>query len=122
MIDWIFAILLIFAFLLMVLSIVYHDDTFWGGMFTILDIVMWFFLAVNIPLVETPAYQYNATTGSMESTLYSYTSVVAPELILLFYLFAIIMVVYFVGYFMFAPMYELITGKKWKDKANRKKE
>jgi hypothetical protein len=108
-----FAIFLLIAFILIVLIIQYHDDPFWGGMFTVLDIVLWFFLAATVLEIESPSYMYNVTTGGMNPILYRYTSTVAPELVYFFYMMAAIMIVFFVGYFMFAPVYEVVTGKKW---------
>lgn len=113
MIDWMFAIFLLIAFVLIILIIQYHDDPFWGGMFTILDIIIWFLLAALVLEIETPYEMFNATSGNMETGIHVYTSRVAPELMYFFYMMAIIMTVFFVGYFMFAPIYEVITGKKW---------
>ena len=118
MIDWMFAIFLLMAFILIILIITYHDDAFWGGMFTVLDIIIWFILAVTVFQIESPSYTYNNTTGVMQPTLSRYVSIVSPEMMYFFYMMAIIMTVFFVAYFMFAPLYELATGKKW----NRKKE
>lgn len=112
MIDWMFAIFFILAFIMIVLIIEYHNDKFWGAMFTVLDIVIWFILAVSVLEIETPSMQYNATSGAYESVMMAYTSNVAPELVYFFYMMALIMFVFFVGYFMFAPVYELVTGKK----------
>jgi hypothetical protein len=83
-------------------------------MFTVLDIVMWFLLAATVLEIESPSYMYNVTTGGMDPTLYRYTSTVAPELVYFFYMMAVIMIVFFVGYFMFGPVYEVVTGKKWR--------
>lgn len=114
MIDWMFAIFFILAFIMIVLIIEYHDDKFWGAMFTILDIVIWFILASTVLLIESPSMRYNATSKAYESVMMAYTSNIAPALVYFFYMMAIIMTVFFVGYFMFAPIYELATGKKLK--------
>ena len=116
MIDWMFAIFLLMAFLLIVLIIQYHDDVFWGAMFTILDIVMWFVLAASVLEIEAPTFMYNSTIGAYEPVLKSFYSVIAPELLYFFYMMAIIMVIFFVGYFMFAPLYKVVTGKKFERK------
>jgi hypothetical protein len=115
MIDWMFMLFLIMAFILIILVIQFHEDPFWGGMFTILDIVLWFVLASTVLVIETPSYRFNATSGAMESYLFSYTSIIAPEMVYFFYMMGLIMLVFFVGYFMFAPVYEVVTGKKWKN-------
>ena len=112
MIDWLFAIFFILAFILILLIIEYHDDPFWGGMFTILDIVLWFILASTVLMIESPSYQYNATSGVMEPVMLGYTSNIAPELVYFFYMMAMIMTVFFVGYFLLEPLYRLVTGKK----------
>jgi len=114
MLDWIFAIFFLLAFLLMILSIEYRDHPFWGGIFALLDIVLWFILASSVLVIETPAYQYNATLGVMQPTLVEYTSSVAPYLVYFFYMMALIMLVYFVGYFLFTPLYNLVTRKRWR--------
>jgi len=111
MIDWMFAIFFIIAFILMILAIDFRDHPFWGGMFTILDIVMWFILAPSVLVIETPSYEYNQTLGAMQPKLVGYTSDVAPYLVYFFYLMALIMIIYFVGYFLFTPFYNLVTGK-----------
>lgn len=125
MIDWLFALLLIFAFIMIILIINYHDDPFWGGMFTILDIVLWFILASSVLVIETAGYQYNNTTGVMEPALIPMTSTVAPEMVYFFYMMAIIMIIFFCGYFLFAPVYKLMTGKNlkddWEERRNIKK-
>jgi hypothetical protein len=115
MIDWMFMIFLIMAFMLIILIIQYHDDPFWGGMFTVLDIIVWFLLAATVLEIESPSYIYNSTLGAMEPQLFKYTSTVAPEMVYFFYMMACIMIVFFVGYFLFSPIYELVTGKKWRD-------
>ena len=113
MIDWMFAIFIMITFLFMYLAVEHHDDTFWGAMFTIIDIILWFFLSATVLEMETTYQIYNATTGNIETGIQIATSKIAPELVYMFYMFAAIMMVYFVGYFMFAPIYEVITGKKW---------
>jgi len=114
LIDWMFAIFLVMAFILIVLIIQYHDDPFWGGMFTILDVVVWFLLASTVLEMESPTFQYNTTLTAYEPALVIFTSKVAPEMVYFFYMMAIIMFVFFVGYFLFDPMYRLVTGKSFK--------
>jgi hypothetical protein len=48
----------------------------------------------------------------MEPIMMGYTSTVAPELVYFFYMMAAIMTIFFVGFFLFAPIYKLITGKR----------
>ena len=72
MLDWMFMIFLIIAFILIVLAIQYHDDPFWGGLFTVLDIIMWILLASTVLEIESPAYIFNTTTAV------SYTHLTLP--------------------------------------------
>jgi hypothetical protein len=120
MIDWMFAILLIMAFMLIVLIIQYHDDSFWGAMFTVIDIVLWFLLAVTNFEMESPTFQYNTTLSAYEPHLVIFSSKVASEMMYFFYMMALIMFIFFIGYYLFAPMYEVVTGKKWTKKEKDK--
>jgi len=107
MFDWLYIIFIILAVLFLFLAIEYHDNQFWCGMFSVLDISVWFLLAATVFETETSYQLYNATSGNIESGIYITTSKVAPELMYFFYMMAIIMTIYLTAFVVFPAIYDL---------------
>lgn len=90
-----FIIILALAFIFMLLAIEF-EDTFWKNVWILLDIVLWFFLAVSVMEIEIPYQFYNATSGQLETGYQVFTGKVGVYLPYFFVMFASIMMVYFV--------------------------
>lgn len=103
MLDWIFIMILITAILLTLLSIISDGyGTFWDISIIALAILLWFLLAASIQEIEIPWQMYNATSGNIETGYHTFSSPISPFLVYLFIAFAIVNIVYFVGY-VFGP-------------------
>jgi len=108
MMDYMTILLTMIAFIMMILSIEYHESKFWSSIFTILDITLWFFLAATILETETITYTFNITTNILKPDIYIYTSKTSIQLLYLYYLMGIIMTIYFIAYHLLAPLIKLI--------------
>jgi len=54
MLETIFILLLIIAVLLIILAIEYHDNAYWELVFIVLDVPLWFILALSNMQIERP--------------------------------------------------------------------
>jgi len=95
MIDWMFIIILMFAFIFMLFSIVF-EDKFWKTTFIVVDIFLWFLLAATVMEIEIPYTAYNATSGQLEDGYHVFTGKVGVYLPYFFAMFASIMIIFFV--------------------------
>jgi len=69
MLDWLFALLIILAFLMIMLAIVFRDsdEPFWNIVLIAISATLWFVLALfNAGGIETAYTFYNVTTGTTE--------------------------------------------------------
>jgi hypothetical protein len=75
MIDWLFALLILMAFIMIILSVVFRGlDPYWNILLIVISTALWFFLALmTTGGLETAYSAYNATTGAttLEYGLYA---------------------------------------------------
>ena len=105
-----FYILLIFAILLIILAIEYHDNAYWELVFITLDIPLWFILALQNMTLERPWEMYNVSSSQIETGIHTVTSSVSPFLTYLFSGIGILMMIYLVVV-IFSSFYE----KNWRE-------
>jgi hypothetical protein len=117
MIEWMEIILIFMALSFLFSSIKMHEDFFWGAILAFWSIILWFILATSILEMETPYQIYNATSGNIETGLQVYTFKTAPEMIYLFYLFAIVTTIYFTVYYIFIPVYNMFFKDETRGKS-----
>ena len=98
MIDWVFVLLLMMAFIFVGLSILRDNGFFWNTVFILVSIILFLVLAGGIMDIETPYQMYNATSGNIETGYHHFYKVEMVYLSYLFYMFAVIMVIYNVAY------------------------
>jgi len=96
MLNWLFIILFISALIFMFFAIdkFREGDMFWAFIFSILDTVLWFFLAANMLEIEASYEIYNATSGQVETGIHTITSKVAPEMVYFLQIPGIIMMIF----------------------------
>lgn len=97
MIDWLFIIFLVLAFLMIILSMVFDDNAFWNISFITVGCVLWLILALSVMEIEIPYEFYNATSGNLETGYHLYTSPISPYLTYLFLLFFILNLIYLIA-------------------------
>ena len=102
MIEWLFIILVILAFVFMALAIEFRDDLFWGMTFTLLSITTWFILAASVMEIEIPYQAFNSTSGQVETGYQVFSGKTSPQMVFFFIMMASIMIIYFVK-FLFGP-------------------
>jgi len=93
LIMWI--LLFILAILLMILSVAWERNPFWNLICIILDIPIWFILALSQMQLEIPYTFYTGTT--VTTGAHTYTSSISPYLTYLFGLFGLIMIFYLIA-------------------------
>jgi hypothetical protein len=65
MLDWMFLILLIIAFLMIIFCLkTDEEEPYWKILFIVISTVIWFILALSNLNIVTPYSIYNATTGN----------------------------------------------------------
>lgn len=77
MIDWLFGLLILMAFIMIILSVIFRGvDPYWNILLIVISTSLWFILAImTTGGLETAYTAYNATTGA---TTLEY-DVYAPE-------------------------------------------
>ena len=98
MIDWLFVMFLMLAILFATVSIFHDSGFFWNIIFILISIILFFILAVGIMSIETPYQMYNATSGNIETGYHTYYLIENIWYSYLFYMFAVIMMIYSVAY------------------------
>jgi membrane-bound ClpP family serine protease len=88
MLDWIFALFILLAFIMIILAIMYRDiDPYWNFLFIIISTILWFILALlNTEGIQTAYSIYNSTTGN---TTMGYATYAPAPLIYLTYFFGL---------------------------------
>lgn len=105
MIDWLFILILFIALLFFFKSIEYRTYPFWGAVLTILDIVLWFILAITSYNIHTVTYtKFDQITGNFTIGIKPFYDIDTIYFSYFFYLMAIIMIIYLVAYFMFSSL------------------
>jgi len=98
MLDWLFIMLLVLTIILTLMSIEFDLGIFWNITFITISMILWLLLAASIQEIEIPYQMYNATSGNIETGYHIFSSPISPYLMYLFFMFAAIMLIYFVGY------------------------
>ena len=96
MLDWLFIILLIFAIILVIMSIEYEGHDFWSITAIVFSIPIWFTLSFGVIELHRPWEIYNASSSAIETGIHNYT--VAGD-VFLSYLFtgmACIMIIFLI--------------------------
>lgn len=73
MFDFVFAIMIIAAFIILFLA-TQAEDEFWATFYMIIDTVIFYFLAASSWEIETIYTMFNATSGNIESGIAISTS------------------------------------------------
>jgi len=79
MLDFIFAILLIAAIILLIIAS-QADSELWADMFLTIDVFFWYFLAASGFEIEVPYSLYNSSSSTIESGLNIVSSKISPEM------------------------------------------
>jgi len=108
MIDWLFVTFLMLAFIFVGISILRDNGFFWNTVFMLVSIILFFVLAAGIMDIETPYQMYNATSGNIETGYHHFYLEENIYFSYLFYLFAVIMIIYDVAY-----VYTYVGKKEW---------
>lgn len=109
MLETIFILLLIFAILLIIMAIEYHDNAFWELVFIVLDVPLWFILALSNMQIERPWEMYNTSSQQIETGIHTVTSPISPYLTYFFMGIGLVMMVYMIAV-LFGSVYE----KSWR--------
>ena len=96
MLETIFILLLIFAILLIILAIEYHDNPYWELVFIVLDIPLWFILALSNMQIERPWEMYNVSSNQIETGIHIVSSPVSPYLTYFFMGIGLVMMIYMI--------------------------
>ena len=102
MVDWLFIMFLVIAFLLTLLVLILDLEFFWKTTFVMIAIVLWFLLAASIMEIEIPYTAFNSTSGQIETGSHIFSSKISPYIVYFFQMIAIILMIYFVAY-IFGP-------------------
>jgi hypothetical protein len=114
MLDFIYAILVITALIIMLVASS-ADSEFWATFYMTIDIVIFWFLAANSFEIEQTYTLFNATSGAVESGINIYTSKVSVPIFWLFLgLGAICLVIslYMVGTMIKTALNPVVQKKK----------
>jgi hypothetical protein len=91
MLESIFIILLIFAILLVIITIEYERHIFWNMICSALSGFLWFILGVSMWQLDRPYEMYNVSSSQIEVGVHTYTMNNVPGLSFLFLGIGIIM-------------------------------
>jgi len=112
-------LLIIIAFLFMYLAIELQNNTFWCSTIILADTFIWFLLAASVLEIEIPYEMYNATSGQIETGTHIWSSKIAPALVYFFMMFAVIMMIYGVGYVIGPVVYNALFKKRYDYRGRR---
>jgi len=107
--EIIFILLFMMAILFILLAIDNHDNAFWELVFIVMDIPLWFILALSNMEIERPWEMYNVSSSQIETGIHTVTSPISPYLTYLFAGVGLIMMVYMIVV-LFGSFYE----KNWR--------
>jgi len=96
MLESLFIILLIFAILLLTLSLEHEKNPFWNLVAITTDAALWFILALGVIEIELPYQIYNSSSGNVEEGVHIFTSIYSIYISYVFMLFGVIMFIYLV--------------------------
>jgi len=102
MLDWLFIIFMVLAIMLMLIAIMMDFGHFWDTVIIMVDITLWFMLAVSVMEIEIPYQMFNSTSGQIESGYHIFSGKVSPYMTYFFLMMGSIMIIYWVGY-IFGP-------------------
>ena len=98
MLDWMFILLFIFAFLMLILAISEEDNPFWNIIGSLVSAILWIILGISQMEIEIPYTAINSA-DVIVTGVHTYTSPISPYLTYFFiamfwisfiYLFAMI--------------------------------
>lgn len=96
MLDWLFIILLIFAIILVIMSIEFEKHDFWSITSIVLSIPIFFSLSFGVLEFHRPYEIFNSTSGNIETGLHNFTITGDIYLSYLFTGLACIMIVFLI--------------------------
>ena len=108
MLDWLFILLLVFAVIILLIVVTNDFGVFWNTVFIMIDIMVWYLLSASVMVIEIPYEIYNVSSSQIETGYHTFTSPISPYLVYFFMMFAVIMMIYFVGYILGPAIY-----KRW---------
>ena len=109
MLDILFIIMNLVAFILLYMGIEYEDDhVYWNAIMIFISWVLFLWLSATSTAIQLPYEMYNATSGAIETGYHVYYT---GELILIYFVFFIVTFMYFLDLVFHVQLVKLFKRK-----------